>query len=180
MNKYLQASIKLTTFLLLFFLTNPASPSNDFITEDNHGNPNLKTLIQAPLERLGQSRDGIIQQLGDPLKTDVEMFPNRHDPSITDYYYYLEYNGIEIVIVHTGFDKEIVARVVLEKDFPELTLGIRQGNSQTQVKAFLPHPYRESKEILEYWYEYEEGPDIIRFYFKDEALIKIIWDYFID
>jgi hypothetical protein len=158
-----------------------ALSSDSAFPRDDRGNPQLEDFIYKPDEIFGNSRAAIVDRLGKPTSLDSKKFPNHHEPSVTSCRYILKYDGLQIYILDTGFDnKEILEGLILEKDFPKLLPGIRMGYTQAQVKAFLPRPYRENEKELLYLYDVHIGDHHILFQFQEDALVKVMWGYYVD
>ena len=147
------------------------------------GNATIGQLINAPARQFGQSRASVIRALQKPLHIATVEFPNIHNPNVMDRIYKLVYTGLEVEIYEapqTGM--EFLWSVVLTRDMPHITDGIRMGDTPETIEGVLGIPDEETTDIYTYRYGESDnsGTDTLTFTFEKGSLVEICWEYFLD
>lgn len=128
---------------------------------------------------LGNTREEIIANLGEPKKETVANIKNRHNPNQTDKYYTLEYDGLTVEIYHvTASDRQLLDSVTItDAQYPvKYALGI--GTTGTHVTEVLGPPNERSGNISTY--QDEQGLNRVLFTISKNRVNRIEWDYYVD
>ena len=177
------------TLLFLFFLLlcSPTFLIKDYcysIERDSAQIKNIQDFIGLPRRVMGQTRESVIEKLGLPHKSEATKIKNLHVENVYDIYQCFYYEGIQVVIFRSGYekDREFLSAVTLQKNTDLFDLPIRIGDSASDVKRLLGEPDRLDKHRLVYLDLYSEGPgsDSIDFFFEGETVKQIQWQYFLD
>lgn len=126
--------------------------------------------------RLGETKDDIINNLGEPLEIIEKTVTSRLRFDLNDKLYDLIYEGFEARIYHAITDeKELVLRILIKHDKYKVKYGLNIGASEEFVKGVLGPPAFKENNIYEYYDS--NGFAKLRFYFNDNSLTMIEWSF---
>ncbi len=126
--------------------------------------------------RLGETKNEIIQNLGEPLKIVENSIISRHRPDISDKLYDLIYDGLETRIYYaTADEKELVLRILIKNEKFKVKYGLNIGVTEEYIIGVLGPPSFKEKDLYEF--NDSNGFAKLRFYFDSSSLIKIEWNF---
>jgi hypothetical protein len=129
--------------------------------------------------RLGNTREEIIANLGEPRSETVARIPNRHDPQQTDRYYTIEYDGLTVEIYHvTAGDRQLLDSVIITDARHPVKYDLGIGTAISHVTEVLGQPNERRDNTL--IYEDAEGLDRVIFTPRNNRVSRIEWDYYVD
>lgn len=175
MRKFRYIAVFSFALLLFSFNRSGVSQANDFQKRVNQ-------FIYDGLDfKLGKTRAEIISNLGNPENMEMKKVKNIHYPDeIIDEIYELFYDGLYIRIYKaTAGDREFIEYLSITSDRFKIKWGLNIGSSKEEVKNILGNPIKEDSDV--FTYEYTDGyPDHVYFYFRDNAVYRIDWEFWID
>lgn len=125
---------------------------------------------------LGETKNDIINNLGEPLKIMEKSIVSRLKLDLTDILYDLVYDGLEARIYHATTDeKELVLRILIADEKYKVKYGLNVGATEEYVLGVLGSPALKQKEQYEYYDS--NGFAKLRFHFTDNSLTKIEWNF---
>lgn len=129
---------------------------------------------------IGDSLAEIEANLGPPLKRNVLDRQNIHDATKTDRLYELFYDGLFLRVYHvTESNRDIVVLIEVTGEKYTIQHDLRVGSAKEKVIAALGHPDEEEPDLLRYFAgEFVYGS--VEFFFRDDKLTTISWNFFID
>jgi hypothetical protein len=126
--------------------------------------------------RLGETKNDIINNLGEPLEIIEKSVTSRLRFDLNDKLYDLIYEGFEARIYHAIADeKELVLRILIKHDKYKVKYGLNIGVSEEFVQEVLGPPAIKQDNLYEYYDS--NGFAKLRFYFKDSSLTMIEWSF---
>lgn len=170
----------------ILIMIHPVHAQTELVSEPvttHYGSFELGQITNAPSLRFGQSRESVIRALKEPLHITTLEFPNIHNPDVKDRLYTLVYKGVEVEIYEaTQSGTEFLWSVVLTRDMPQITYGIRMGDSPERIESLLGPPEETTTDTSTYQYSEADssGTNTLTFTFKKKSLVKICWEYFLD
>lgn len=124
----------------------------------------------------GETKNDIINNLGQPLKVIENPITSRHMVDVSDKLYDLIYDGLEARIYHvTADEKELVLKILIENQKYKVKYGLNIGVTEDYVIGILGSPASKEKDFLEFYDS--NGFAKLRFYFKANKLTKIEWNF---
>ena len=152
--------------------------TSEFITSEisNH-QQRIDEVIYNGLDfPFGETKDAIINNLGQPHKVIEKPIASRHMVDVSDKLYDLIYDGLEARIYHvTADEKELVLKILIEKEKYKVKYGLNIGATSDYVIGILGTPPIKEKNLFEFYDS--NGFAKLRFYFKTNKLIKIEWNF---
>lgn len=126
--------------------------------------------------RLGETKNDIINNLGEPLEIIERTVTSRLRFDLNDKLYDLIYEGFEARIYHAIVDeKELVLRILIKHDKYKIKYGLNIGVTKEFVQGVLGPPAIKEDNLYEYYDS--NGFAKLRFYFKDSSLTMIEWSF---
>jgi hypothetical protein len=129
---------------------------------------------------LGDSRQMIVERLGEPVATRVAEVPNPHLPETRDTVYTLTYDGLEVEIYRaTAVDRHFLSRLSVSGSRYAMRWDLRVGSAAQKVRETLGSPTDLSGDSL--IYEAGEGAtDRVIFTIEDGRVRMIEWHFYVD
>lgn len=152
--------------------------TSEFLTSEisNHQQRIDEVIYEGLDFRLGETKNDIIKNLGEPLKIIEKSITSRYRPDYCDKLYDLIYDGLEARIYHATTDeKELVLRILIEKEKYKIKYGLNIGVTEEYIIGALGPPSIKEKNLYEY--NDSNGFAKLRFYFDSNSLIKIEWNF---
>jgi hypothetical protein len=130
---------------------------------------------------LGETKHELINNLGNPKRLKTSEVNNIHYPNeITDKVYELFYDGLYIRILHaTQGDREFITNISITDNKYKIIWDLEIGSSKSDIKNILGVPDEEDVESIVYQTTLEYI-DTVKFHFKNDAVYKIDWFYWVD
>jgi hypothetical protein len=131
--------------------------------------------------KLGKTKVEIVKNLGNPKTIRIQKVPNVHYPKyIVDEIHELFYDGFYIKLYKaTETNKEMVEYLSVTSDRYKVKWGLNIGTHKNKVRNLLGPPLKKEKSV--YTYQDRDGyPDHVYFYFRDDRIYKIEWEYYHD
>ena len=133
-----------------------------------------------PAFPIGENLQAIIANFGEPLRRNVIEKQNIHNPDKTDKIYELFFEGLFLQVYHvTSMNKDIVITVEVTGEKYPVMDGLAIGSTKDKVLAALGKPVEESGIWIRYFVG-EMALGAVEFSFRDNLLVSIKWNYFID
>lgn len=153
------------------------SESSEFGSEIINYQQRIDEVIYEGFEfSLGETKNDIINNLGEPLKIIEKSITSRLKLDLTDILYDLVYDGIQARIYHATTDeKELVLRIFIENEKYRVKYGLNVGVTEEYVLKVLGSPAFKQKDQYEYYDS--NGFAKLRFYFVANILTKIEWNF---
>jgi hypothetical protein len=140
-------------------------------------------LASGPMD-LGQTREEMRAQLGEPDSVTERTVENRHDPSVTDTVATLYWPGLAAEVHVAGYDgKEILSSLVLaDSQFLQASSPLRLGDTADAVRAELGDPDSTGDGYLEYICDdcLAAGQEATRFVLVRDAVSRIEIRYWVE
>jgi hypothetical protein len=127
-----------------------------------------------------KTNDEIIKKLGNPMNIKETKVKNIHDPEVIDTVYELFYDGLYIKnYTAIAKDKGWIEHISITKNNYNLKYGINIGNDRNHIESILGKP-PETKDDVWIYTDSDGYADTVKFYFKNDTVTKIEWDFWID
>lgn len=152
--------------------------ASEFITSEiNNYQQLIDEVIYNGLDfPFGETKNDIINNLGQPLKVIEKLITSRHMVDVSDKLYDLVYDGLEARIYHvTADEKELVLKILIEKEKYKVKYGLNIGVTEDYIIGILGPPPSKEKDLFEFYDS--NGFAKLRFYFKGNKLNKIEWNF---
>jgi hypothetical protein len=152
--------------------------TSEFITSEisNHQQRIDEVIYEGLDFRFGETKNDIIENLGEPIKIIEKPVTSRHRLDVSDKLYDLVFDGLEARIYHvTSDEKELVLRILIENAKYKVKYGINIGVTEEYVVGVLGPPSIREKDFYEYYDS--NGFAKLRFHFKTNTLFKIEWNF---
>lgn len=128
---------------------------------------------------LGESRNEIVKNLGDPLSVTSRDVQNRHNPEQTDYVYELFYDGLTVTIYRVSdTGQEFVTDLCVTSDRYPLNWGLTVGAAREQIVTVLGEPSDATNDRCRY--ETPDVPSSVTFLLHGDRVQRIDWHFFLD
>lgn len=126
--------------------------------------------------RLGETKNDIVNNLGEPLEIIEKSVTSRLRFDLTDKLYDLIYEGLEARIYHAVMDeKELVLRIIIKDGKYKVKYGLNIGVTGEYVQEILGPPAIKQNDLYEYYDS--NGFARLRFYLEDNSLTMIEWSF---
>lgn len=128
-----------------------------------------------------ETKDGIINTLGNPKELKLTKVPNKHYPAeLIDETYELFYDGLSLKIYHVTYsNKDFITDISLSGENYAVKWGLGIGSTKSKIIEILGAPKKVEKDLL--GYESMTGaPSQIYFHFQNDTVNKIEWHYYLD
>jgi hypothetical protein len=139
-----------------------------------------RQFTQEGLKLRARTRAGLEAEAGRPLRTSVEVVPNRHVPDAQDSIIRYEYDGMVVQMRKPGPGGEMFEYVDVSKrkwlNFP----FFRPGVSAENVIEALGEPQRRSANQLIYECGGAEVENPVVFELKEASVERIVFNYYVD
>jgi len=167
----------LTVMLLVITAAHqPAPPSGDIVPERQA----VTEFVYGGWDfALGETRDEIVRNLGEPLRITTTDVQNRHNPDQTDHVYELFYHGLTVTIYKvTDTGQEFLTDLCITSDTYSVKWGLHVGAPREQVVAVLGEPSGTTKDSCRY--ETPDAPSSVTFHLRKDRIEQIDWHFFLD
>ncbi len=131
--------------------------------------------------RLGKTRAEIVRNLGNPRSIKIRKVPNVHYPEeLVAEIHELFYDGLVVRLCEaTEVNKEFLEYFSVTSDRYKVKWGLNIGTHKDRVRYVLGTPTKEEESL--YAYKYLMGyPHYVYFYFRDDRVYEIAWEFWID
>ncbi len=132
------------------------------------------------LKLKARSRAGLEAEVGRPLKTTVQVEPNRHVPNVQDSIFKFDYDGLTVQMRKPGPGGEMFEYVAVTQrkwlNFPFFKPGVAAENV---IKA-IGEPQRREGNNLVYTCAGGEVENPVVFETEDGAVERIVFNYYVD
>ncbi len=168
---------KLTLDENLSVPNNNVDTSEFIASEISNHQQRIDEIIYEGLDfHLGETKNDIIKNLGEPFKIIEKPVTSRHRLDVSDKLYDLVYDGLEARIYHvTADEKELVLRILIENEKYKVKYGLNIGVTEEYVVGVLGQPSIKENNLYEY--NDSNGFAKLRFYFNSNSLTKIEWNF---
>jgi len=133
--------------------------------------------IDAPRALFGRTRADIVQRFGAPLSVEARSLPRYTHPEVRDRVEDLAYAGVTLgVLAGVRENAPGLRRVTLTSSAFSLPRALNVGAERSRVEQVLGEP----QELTpgRYLYLYADGfPDTVEFFFRDDRVHRIEWNY---
>lgn len=152
-------------------------PKTDFQSKiDEFINEGPAFLEKSTYKTIGE----IINKLGRPINIKETKAKNIHNPEVTDTVYTLFYDGLHIInYTAKANDKGWIQHISITKNSYNLKYGISIGSSRKFIASTLGKP-QETKDDRWIYIDSDGYEDTATFYFRNDIVTKIEWDFWID
>jgi len=128
---------------------------------------------------LGNTREEIIANLGQPKKETIANIKNRHTPSQTDKTDTLEYDGLTVEIYQvTAGNQQLLDSVTITNAQYPVKYALDIGTTGTHVTEVLGPPDERNGNVS--IYQDEQGLNRVLFTIGENRVNRIEWDYYVD
>lgn len=132
------------------------------------------------LKLKARSRAGLEAEAGRPIKTAVQVEPNRHVPNVQDSIFQFDYDGLTVQMRRPGPGGEMFEYVAVSKrkwlNFP----FFKPGTSAESVIQAIGEPQRREGSNLVYTCGGGEVENPVVFETKDGTVQRIVFNYYVD
>jgi hypothetical protein len=139
----------------------------------------INSLAMAPRDNLGDSRESIKMKLGPWISLETKEAVNRHDPEQMDNYYFLNYNGLVIIIIEASA-REMLLDVTMTQNYPGMLPELIGLNRETVESRFGPANQPEEKYLKYTAVDDGYSQDTVSFIFEQDVVVSVEWSYYID
>lgn len=140
-------------------------------------------LAHGPVE-LGQTREALRGQFGEPDSATARTTENRHDPTVTDTVATLYWPGLTAEVHVAGYDgKEILSSLVLaDERFLQSSSPVRLGDPADAVRAEFGEPDGAGDDYLEYICDdcLAAGHEAVRFVLTRAVVSRVEIRYWVE
>jgi hypothetical protein len=127
-----------------------------------------------------KTNDEIINKLGKPINIKETKVKNIHNPEVIDTVFELFYDGLYIKnYAAKANDKGWIENISITKNSYNLKCGINIESNRNHIKNILGEP-PEKKDDVWIYTDSDGYPDSVTFYFKNDTVTKIEWNFWID
>jgi hypothetical protein len=184
LNVYIERE-KVRRLFDFYFIQGSTSNSNNQLNNSSQGIDPYQLHLQefaqnGPEYKFGNTRNEMIQNLGNPVSAETETVENRHQPSRMDTIYTLTFDGFRTSIYDSGDHEIVLYQKITSSIFP-VKYGLNIGAAKHKVKETLGAPQEEQENKLLYCYMDENGyQTIIVFSTTGDKITAIEWNFPID
>lgn len=133
--------------------------------------------IDAPRALFGRTRMEIVRRLGAPLAVEARSLPRYTHPEVRDPVEDLAYAGVTLGLIAGARESApALRRVTVTSGVFALPRALNVGAERRRVEQLLGEPQEQTP--IRSLYLYADGfPDTVEFFFRDDRVYRIEWNY---